>query len=394
MNYQLLQLAKMNKNIRYRVFTALLFGAIVHLLSSAKVFAEVLPTVRINEVMASNEDTIADEDGEYVDWIELYNYGELPIDLSEWGLSDSYNNPFKWSFPRGTVIEPGEYLIVWASGKDRSFLASYPTLPQADLVLWLRADAGVETRIANGSSYVTQWDDLSGHGHHLKQTAQGAQPVLRQDSSLSFPSVSFDGISQWMSTDAFSTGDAVTVFVLGRASGGADFARVFTKKSASNGFELQRAGGGQDASLRVDTDGEGGQRNQVLRVGSVFDERWQSLSVAISEVGGVATIRNGDTAYTQALSWGNGIANAAAFTLGANATGTGLAQAEFAEVLVYNRQLSEVEIMQVNDYLRDRLEAASGIPQSISADLPLELFLTGREAAFASGMGLDRKSVV
>ncbi|MCC5807782.1 MAG: CotH kinase family protein [Opitutales bacterium] len=78
------------------------------------------PTVRINEVMASNGSTLADEDGDYEDWIELYNYGDAPVDLSGWGLSDSYSNPFKWTFPESTSIGAGEYLLVWASGKDRN----------------------------------------------------------------------------------------------------------------------------------------------------------------------------------------------------------------------------------------------------------------------------------
>ncbi len=81
-------------------------------------------SVRINEVMASNGVTIADEDGDFEDWIELYNYGEGPVDLSDWGLSDSYGDPFKWAFPEGTVLEGGDYLIVWASGKDRNDPAS------------------------------------------------------------------------------------------------------------------------------------------------------------------------------------------------------------------------------------------------------------------------------
>ncbi|TVR45132.1 MAG: hypothetical protein EA425_18505, partial [Puniceicoccaceae bacterium] len=76
-------------------------------------------TIRINEVMASNATTIADEDGDYEDWIELYNYGDQPVGLQGWGLSDSYSNPFKWTFP-DTSIAPGEHLLVWASRKSRS----------------------------------------------------------------------------------------------------------------------------------------------------------------------------------------------------------------------------------------------------------------------------------
>ncbi len=75
--------------------------------------------VRLNEVMASNGVTLADEDGDFEDWIELYNEGQDAVDLTGWGLSDNENNVFKWTFPEGTVIGAGEYLVVWASGKDR-----------------------------------------------------------------------------------------------------------------------------------------------------------------------------------------------------------------------------------------------------------------------------------
>ncbi len=75
--------------------------------------------VRLNEIMASNASTIADEDGDFEDWIELYNAGSEPVDLSGWGLSDNYDNPFKWSFPQDTTIGAGAHLLVWASGKDR-----------------------------------------------------------------------------------------------------------------------------------------------------------------------------------------------------------------------------------------------------------------------------------
>jgi hypothetical protein len=75
--------------------------------------------VRINEVMASNGDTVADEDGDYEDWIELHNAGHLPLDLEGWGLSDDYDDPFRWTFP-AVVLGPGEFLLVWASGKDRT----------------------------------------------------------------------------------------------------------------------------------------------------------------------------------------------------------------------------------------------------------------------------------
>ena len=72
-----------------------------------------------NEIMASNGSTIEDEDGDRPDWIELYYSGNKPISLHLFGLSDDPDEPFKWMFP-DTTIHPGEYLLVWASGKDRA----------------------------------------------------------------------------------------------------------------------------------------------------------------------------------------------------------------------------------------------------------------------------------
>ena len=74
--------------------------------------------VVINEIMASNNAVITDEDGAFSDWIELYNSGAEPVNLEGYGLSDNPQNLFKWVFP-GYVIGPGEYLLVWASGKNR-----------------------------------------------------------------------------------------------------------------------------------------------------------------------------------------------------------------------------------------------------------------------------------
>ncbi len=75
--------------------------------------------VVINEFMASNRSTLADEDGDYSDWIELHNPGDTAVDLSGWGVSDNPGTLFKWTFPSGTVIPAQGFLLLWASGKDR-----------------------------------------------------------------------------------------------------------------------------------------------------------------------------------------------------------------------------------------------------------------------------------
>lgn len=74
--------------------------------------------VAVNEVMSSNVSTLADEDGDFNDWIELYNYSAAPVNLQGYGLTDDPTLPFKWVLP-ATTINPGQYLLVWASDKNR-----------------------------------------------------------------------------------------------------------------------------------------------------------------------------------------------------------------------------------------------------------------------------------
>lgn len=73
-------------------------------------------TVVINEFMAVNYVTAADQDGEYDDWIELYNLTDEEIDLTGYYLTDSKKNLTKWKFPAGTSINAEGYLIIWADG--------------------------------------------------------------------------------------------------------------------------------------------------------------------------------------------------------------------------------------------------------------------------------------
>lgn len=71
-------------------------------------------TVVINEVMASNTTTIADNAGDFDDWIELYNISNITVDLSGWYITDKADNLTKYDIPSGTTIDANDYLIIWA----------------------------------------------------------------------------------------------------------------------------------------------------------------------------------------------------------------------------------------------------------------------------------------
>lgn len=72
----------------------------------------------INEILALNSQTHADENNEFDDWIELYNASENAIDISGLYLTDDLNQPEMWQIPASapdlTTIQPGQFLLLWA----------------------------------------------------------------------------------------------------------------------------------------------------------------------------------------------------------------------------------------------------------------------------------------
>lgn len=78
---------------------------------------ELSTTLDITEFMASNDTGLTDGHGRRPDWIELHNFGPLPIDLAGWSLTDNADSPRKWVFPAQVVLPAGAYLVVFASGE-------------------------------------------------------------------------------------------------------------------------------------------------------------------------------------------------------------------------------------------------------------------------------------
>ena len=75
-------------------------------------------SVIISELMEKNRAVLRDGDGDVSDWIELHNVSDKAVSLGGWRISDK-SGDLGWAFPEVT-IEPGEYLVVFASGKDKT----------------------------------------------------------------------------------------------------------------------------------------------------------------------------------------------------------------------------------------------------------------------------------
>ncbi len=80
--------------------------------------------ITINEGSNKNYTSAQDEDGEFPDWIELYNSGSDTIFLLDYALTDDISDPTKWQFPNIALL-PGEFKTVFCSGKNRTPVSGF-----------------------------------------------------------------------------------------------------------------------------------------------------------------------------------------------------------------------------------------------------------------------------
>lgn len=119
-------------------------------------------TLYINELMAGNNSTLADENGEYDDWIELYNPNTYSVDIAGLSIADNFNRLGLWQIPKNspaqTTIPPNGHILLWAD-EDTS---------QGPLHVDIKLNkAGEQLALYNGVflldsvSFSTQTDDIS-----------------------------------------------------------------------------------------------------------------------------------------------------------------------------------------------------------------------------------------
>lgn len=97
--------------------------------------------VVISEFMEKNRTTLRDEDGDFSDWIELWNRSDEAVDISGWNLSDR-ENQLGWTLPEMS-LQPGERIVIFASGKDRQGEQLHTGFSlSGDEGVWLRNEYG------------------------------------------------------------------------------------------------------------------------------------------------------------------------------------------------------------------------------------------------------------
>ena len=71
----------------------------------------------INEISSNNKSTLQDNEGDYPDWIELFNETTDTVNLNGYTISEDREELDKYIFP-DINIAPFSYLILFASDKN------------------------------------------------------------------------------------------------------------------------------------------------------------------------------------------------------------------------------------------------------------------------------------
>lgn len=76
------------------------------------------PALFINEYLASNDTSFTDENGEFDDWIEIFNPGPNAVDIGGMYITDELSNLTAWLIPATapdtTTIPAGGFLVLYA----------------------------------------------------------------------------------------------------------------------------------------------------------------------------------------------------------------------------------------------------------------------------------------
>ncbi|MDL2218519.1 lamin tail domain-containing protein [Christensenellaceae bacterium OttesenSCG-928-M15] len=132
--------------------------------------------IRINEVMSSNKGAVADEQGDFPDWVELYNPTPNSIDISGFGLSDSLLDGVKWAFPRGTIIPANGYVVVFCSGDTTkgSLHASFKLSAGEELILYNATGSAIDNlKLTSVATNATLGIDATGQMAELSHPSPG-----------------------------------------------------------------------------------------------------------------------------------------------------------------------------------------------------------------------------
>ena len=150
-------------------------------------------SVTINEVCPKNS-TFASTDGNYYDWVELYNSSGSSVDIGGWGISDKADKPYRFTFPAGTVIPAGGRKVIFfdaTAGETNTSIAPFGLSTSGETLILTDASGNIASQItfeslASDASY-GQYPDGSGEFYTLSATPDAANKAPEGSNAVRTP---------------------------------------------------------------------------------------------------------------------------------------------------------------------------------------------------------------
>lgn len=116
----------------------------------------------INEFLAANESIIPNENGDYVDYVELYNASDIDLSLDGMYMTDDLDEPLLYPLPALTVTAGG-YLLLWADKEDAlgDYHLPFALEKNGEELGLSYIDDGGEPVLLDGVAFGAQEDDIS-----------------------------------------------------------------------------------------------------------------------------------------------------------------------------------------------------------------------------------------
>ncbi|MDA3837713.1 MAG: CotH kinase family protein [Candidatus Delongbacteria bacterium] len=169
----------------------------------------------INEFMAKNDVTVTDQDGEYEDWIELYNNTGVDVSLLGYYLSDNSALPTKWAFPDTTITANG-YLIIWADEDElqNGLHANFKLSASGESVLLVDSEQKTIDEILFGEQTV---------GYTTGRYANGIGSFIEMPPSFNAVNIDGSSISAPLNVTVVSVTDTETNIAWNQATGATSY---------------------------------------------------------------------------------------------------------------------------------------------------------------------------
>ncbi len=297
--------------------------------------------------------------------------------VSEYGgLGMTKGNPLAYLIARCHVAEVlvyGSALTDSARQAVETYLAtkyglSQPSIPNAGLQLWLKADAGVDT--LNGS--VSRWHDQSGHGNDAIQADMARQPLLVAGALNGKPVLRFDGANDRVGLTGTTPMHQISMFLVFKVESGATGLHPYYPVTLGDtyhdgqiyGLSMRNDFSGNSPDIIDPFAGTSSWLHATLPGIAAFGE-WKVLSITTDKlmystslrVGGKEAVDSPQTSTNMAISVPLGSADG----LGVGGIGgadhldvdfvSAIFKGDIAEVIVYDTVLAEADRQAVENYL-------------------------------------------